>query len=162
MENDGVVVDVYVVRTAVGGGIVPVSAVVADRDVLGVLPPGTHDSTFGGIPLPCAVGRAVVGLLETGEYQERARVLGAHLHDRLGALVGDGVTAVRGRGLWAGVDVDPARGTGKQVCLDLAARGVLAKDTHGSTIRLAPPLVVERSELDLAVDTLRDVLAARA
>ena len=106
--------------------------------------PGEHGSTFGGNPLAAAVGLAVVELLATGESQERARELGAHLHERLEPLVGHGVTAVRGAGLWAGVDIDPALATGREVCEALMERGVLAKDTHGSTIRLAPPIVVER------------------
>jgi ornithine--oxo-acid transaminase len=126
--------------------------------VLGVLQPGEHGSTFGGNPLACAVGRAVVNLLADGEPQRRAAELGSYLHARLGELVGHGVLSVRGVGLWAGVDIDPALLTGRQVCEGLLARGVLAKDTHGSTIRLAPPIVVTREELDLAVDALRDVL----
>ena len=142
--------DMYVLGKALGGGIVPVSAVAADRDVLGVLKPGEHGSTFGGNPLACAVGIAVVELLRTGEFQRRSAELGAHLHEGLNALIGQGVVAVRGRGLWAGVDIDPALMTGRQACERLAARGVLAKDTHGSTIRLAPPLVVTEEDLDHA------------
>ena len=101
---------------------------------------------------------AVVRLLETGEYQQRARELGRRLADGLGTLVGTGVVSVRARGLWAGVDIDPALGTGRQVCEALMARGVLAKDTHGSTIRLAPPLVVTPDDVDLAVDALHTAL----
>ena len=97
-------------------------------------------------------------MLATGEPQERARDLGAHLHDRLEALVGHGVVALRGAGLWAGIDIDPAIGTGREVCEALMRRGVLAKDTHGSTIRLAPPIVVEEADLDWAVDQLAAVL----
>ncbi len=158
-EREAVAPDVLVLGKALGGGLVPVSAVVSRASVLGVLTAGTHGSTFGGNPLACAVGRAVVGLLETGQYQARARELGVVLHDRLSALLGHGVVGVRAAGLWAGVDVDPALGSGRQVCERLAARGVLAKDTHGSTIRLAPPLVVERSELEWAVDQLAGALA---
>jgi ornithine--oxo-acid transaminase len=161
-EHFGVVADMYLLGKALGGGVVPVSAVVADSDVLGVLRPGEHGSTFGGNSLACAVGRAVVRLLQTGEYQERARVLGDHLHTALDGLKGSGVTEVRGLGLWAGIDIDPALGTGREVCQALLTRGVLAKDTHGSTIRLAPPLVIERDELDWAVEQLRDVLAELA
>jgi ornithine--oxo-acid transaminase len=152
---------VYLLGKALGGGVVPVSAVVANADVLGVLRPGEHGSTFGGNPLACAVGRAVVGLLETGEYQTRARELGQRLHDRLHGLIGQGLTAVRGRGLWAGIDIDPALMSGRQACERLAALGVLAKDTHGSTLRLAPPLVVTAAELDFAVDRLAEVLVSK-
>jgi len=130
--------------------------------VLGVLRPGQHGSTFGGNPLACAVGRAVVDLLATGEYQDRATRLGEQLRERLEALVGRGVVGVRVRGLWAGVDVDPALGTGREVCEALARRRVLAKDTHGSTIRLAPPLVVSEEQLDTGLDRLADALAELA
>jgi ornithine--oxo-acid transaminase len=159
VQREGVRPDALILGKALGGGIVPVSAVVAPHDVLGVLSVGTHGSTFGGNPLACAVGRAVVGLLTTGEYQERSRVLGEHLHERLHALVGRGLTAVRGAGLWAGIDVDPQVGTGREVCEALAERGVLAKETHGVTLRLAPPLVVDEADLDLGLDRLEEVVA---
>jgi ornithine--oxo-acid transaminase len=157
-EQEGVVPDMYVLGKALGGGIVPVSAVAARADVLGVLRPGQHGSTFGGNPLACAVGSEVVRLLATGEFQRRSAELGARLHAGLGELVGRGVDAVRGRGLWAGVDIDPGRMTGRQACERLAARGMLAKDTHGSTIRLAPPLVVTADEVDWAVAQLAAIL----
>jgi ornithine--oxo-acid transaminase len=157
-DNEGVIPDLYLLGKALGGGIVPVSAVIADADILGVLRPGEHGSTFGGNPLAAAVGLAVVELLETGEYQARARELGAHLQSRLRGIIGQGVVAVRGVGLWAGVDIDPQLGSGRRVCEALMARGVLAKDTHGATIRFAPPIVVERADLDLAVDVLTAVL----
>ena len=158
-DNEGVIPDLYLLGKALGGGIVPVSAVVGNKDVLGVLRPGEHGSTFGGNPLAAAVGLAVVELLETGESQARARELGAHLQSRLKALVGKGVAAVRGAGLWAGVDIDPKLGTGRLVCEKLMARGVLVKDTHGSTIRFAPPIVATVEDLDFAVDALEAVLA---
>jgi ornithine--oxo-acid transaminase len=157
-DNAGVVPDLYLLGKALGGGIVPVSAVVGDADVLGVIQPGQHGSTFGGNPLAAAVGHAVVDMLATGEPQERARRLGAVLHARLAELVGHGVLEVRGRGLWAGIDIDPALATGRAVCERLAERGVLAKDTHGSTIRLAPPIVVEEEDLVWAVGQLAEVL----
>jgi len=148
----------YILGKALGGGIVPVSAVAADRSILGVLKPGEHGSTFGGNPLACAVGIEVVKLLGTGEFQKRSESLGDYLHSGLHALIGQGVLAVRGRGLWAGVDIDPALMTGRQACERLAARGILAKDTHGSTIRLAPPLVVTEQDLDHALSQLKAVL----
>ncbi|MCU1411638.1 MAG: rocD [Rhodoglobus sp.] len=154
----GVVPDLYLLGKALGGGIVPVSAVVGNSDILGVLRPGEHGSTFGGNPLASAVGLAVVELLATGEMQERARMLGERLQASLRLLLGHGVVAVRGAGLWAGVDIDPALATGRRVCELLAERGVLAKDTHGSTIRLAPPIVVEPEDLDWAVGQLEAVL----
>ncbi len=157
-EHDGVEPDMYILGKALGGGVVPVSAVVADESVLGVLKPGQHGSTFGGNPLASAVGSAVVDLLATGEFQRRATELGAQLVADLEALVGEGLVAVRARGLWAGIDIDPALGTGRQVCEALLQRGVLAKDTHGSTIRLAPPLVVGPDDLAWAVEQLRAVL----
>jgi ornithine--oxo-acid transaminase len=157
-ELSGVVPDLYLLGKALGGGIVPLSAVVGNRDILGVLRPGEHGSTFGGNPLACAVGLAVVELLATGDMQRRASELGARLHAGLRGLMGRGVTAVRGAGLWAGVDIDPALATGREVCERLMERGVLAKDTHGSTIRLAPPLVVSPEDLDWAVEQLGAVL----
>jgi ornithine--oxo-acid transaminase len=157
-DHEDVRPDVYILGKALGGGIMPVSAVVSTWDVMGALHPGEHGSTFGGNPLACAVGRAVIGLLETGEFQTRAAVLGAQLSDRLTALVGHGVLAFRSRGLWAGVDIDPTIATGRQVCEALVQQGVLAKDTHGSTIRLAPPLVVTAADVDFAVDALAVVL----
>ena len=158
-DNAGVVPDLYLLGKALGGGIVPVSAVVGNRDVLGVLRPGQHGSTFGGNPLAAAVGKAVVDLLATGEYQARARMLGERMHAGLRALVGNGVLGLRGVGLWAGIDIDPALGSGRVVCEMLLERGVLAKDTHGATIRLAPPIVVSEEDLDWAVQQLGEVLA---
>ncbi|WP_137293771.1 ornithine--oxo-acid transaminase [Nocardioides dongxiaopingii] len=158
-DHEDVVPDLYVLGKALGAGIVPVSAVVADRDVLGVLKPGQHGSTFGGNALACAVGSAVVDLLATGDFQRRSAELGEMLRERLEAMVGHGVVGVRVRGLWAGVDVDPAVGTGREVCEALMARGVLAKDTHGSTIRLAPPLVVSEADLAWGLDQLAAVVS---
>jgi ornithine--oxo-acid transaminase len=158
-QLEGTKPDLMVLGKALGGGIVPASAVVGRGDVLGVLRPGEHGSTFGGNPLACAVGREVIRLLGTGVYQQRARELGEVLRGRLDQLVGHGVVAVRGRGLWAGVDVEPSLATGRQVCEMLAVRGVLAKDTHGSTIRFAPPLVIDRSDVEWAVDQLAAVLS---
>ncbi|MDE0546603.1 ornithine--oxo-acid transaminase [Microbacterium sp. C7(2022)] len=158
-DREGVVPDVYLLGKALGGGILPLSAVVADRDVLGVIRPGEHGSTFGGNPLAAAVGLRVVEMLESGEFQTRAAALGEHLEARLNDLVGSGVTAVRVAGLWAGIDIDPGVGTGREVAEKLLSRGVLVKDTHGQTIRIAPPLVVRATELDWAVEQLRVVLA---
>jgi len=158
-DREDVVPDVYLLGKALGGGILPLSAVVANDDVLGVIGPGEHGSTFGGNPLAAAVGLQVVRMLENGEFQARATALGEHLHARLSELVGHRVTAIRVAGLWAGIDIDPAHGTGRDIAERLLARGVLVKDTHGQTIRIAPPLVVRATELDWAVGQLQLVLA---
>ncbi|MFE6640203.1 ornithine--oxo-acid transaminase [Streptomyces tendae] len=160
VEHESVVPDVVLLGKALGGGIVPVSAVVGKREVLGVLHPGEHGSTFGGNPLAAAVGTAVVELLETGEFQRRAAELGAVLREGLAALVGRGVVGFRARGLWAGVDVDPALGSGREISERLMREGILVKDTHGSTIRLAPPLTVTAEELTGALGTLEKVLTS--
>ncbi len=155
----GLVPDILILGKALGGGIIPLSAIVARRDVIDVFTPGTHGSTFGGNPLACAVGRTVIGMLMTGEHQANAARLGAHLDARLAAMHGRGVVAHRCRGLWAGVDIDPSLGSGREICERLLARGILAKDTHGSTVRIAPPLVIADADLDVALDQLTAVLA---
>jgi ornithine--oxo-acid transaminase len=113
--------------------------------------------------LAAAIGTRVVSMLARGEFQARSAALGAHLHQRLGELIGHGVVAVRGLGLWAGVDIEPSLATGKQMSLRLADRGVLVKDTHDSTLRFAPPLVITEQEIDWAIDqfaaALRDACA---
>jgi ornithine--oxo-acid transaminase len=157
-EHEGVVADLYTLGKALGGGIMPVSAVVGRRDVLGVLRPGEHGSTFGGNPLACAVGRAVIRLLRDGDYLSRSASLGAHLHSRLGELVGHGVAEVRGRGLWAGVEIAPGGRTAREASEELMRRGVLCKETHDTTLRVAPPLMISREDLDLGVDTIAAVL----
>ncbi|MEV6292053.1 ornithine--oxo-acid transaminase [Streptomyces sp. NPDC051896] len=160
VEHEDVVPDVLLLGKALGGGIVPVSAVVARREVLGVLRPGEHGSTFGGNPLAAAVGTAVVELLRTGEFQRRAAELGAVLRDGLTELAGRGVLGFRSRGLWAGVDIDPAIGTGREISERLMRAGILVKDTHGSTIRLAPPLTITAEELRSALAALEKVLGS--
>ncbi len=154
-EHEDVVPDMYLLGKALGGGIVPVSAVVSSAEILGVFQPGQHGSTFGGNPMACAVGREVIAMLATGEFQERSAKLGAHMHDRLSALPTSVVREVRGRGLWAGVEFVSL--PGREACERLAERGVLAKDTHGTTIRLAPPLTISEEDLDWALDQVEEI-----
>ena len=153
-DHEQVVPDIYVLGKALGGGIVALSAIAADDDVLDVLTPGSHGSTFGGNPLAAAVGREVVAMLATGEFQHRATILGDRLGAGLESLMGRGIVGVRHRGLWAGVDIDPALMSGKDLCRRMATHGVLAKDTHGSTIRLAPPIVATESDIDLIIEAV--------
>ena len=148
--------DAYLLGKALGGGLVPVSAMVSTWPVLGVLHPGQHGSTFGGNPLGCAIAREVIAMLNTGEFQERSAKLGTHMNDRLAALPASDVREVRGRGLWAGVDFTTL--SGRDVAERLMAAGVLAKDTHGTTIRLAPPLMISQDDLDLAIDRLEAIV----
>ena len=157
-ELEGIRPDVFILGKALGGGIVPVSAVVADRDVLGVFEPGQHGSTFGGNPVASAIGRRVVAMLRTGELQERSAKLGEYLLQEIRGAELDTVAEVRGRGLWIGIDLVASAGTARASAERLLQEGVLAKDTHDRTIRLAPPLVIERDELDWGLERIIPVL----
>ncbi|MCD0444969.1 ornithine--oxo-acid transaminase [Glycomyces sp. A-F 0318] len=157
-DREGVVPDVYLLGKALGGGIVPVSAVAADREVMDVFTPGTHGSTFGGNPLAAAVGTEVVAMLATGEWQARAQDLGKHLEAALAGLDPSRVDAVRVCGLWAGVDLADGGPTAREVCERAARNGLLCKETHHRTVRIAPPLVVEPDEIDRGVAILREAM----
>ena len=153
-DHEGVRPDVLLLGKALGGGIVPLSAMVARRDVIDVFTPGSHGSTFGGNPLACAVGREVIAMLATGEPQARATSLGVLFADLLSQLSPAFVRAVRCRGLWAGIDLADGMPPARAVCEALVSRRVLAKDAHGRTLRLAPPLVISEEELRWAVAQL--------
>ncbi len=157
-DHEGVVPDVYVLGKALGGGLYPVSAIAADRDILDVITPGSHGSTFGGNPLASAVGTEVVHMLQEGNFQERSAEMGLRLRAGLSDLVGDGAAALRVRGAWVGLDIDPELMTGRQLCLNLMSKGVLAKETHGSTVRFAPPLVASDDDVDLLIDAIHSGL----
>ena len=160
VEHEGVVPDVYILGKALGGGIMPLSAVVADRDVLGVFRPGEHGSTFGGNPLASAIGIEVIDMLREGTYQRASAELGAWLLRSLRDAALPRITEVRGRGLWIGIDLDPAVGTAREICERLMDRGILAKDTHEATVRLAPPLCVSREDLGWALERIVDVIGS--
>ena len=155
LDHEGVRADLYTIGKALSGGTMPVSAVVGRADVIGVIKPGEHGSTFGGNPVACAVGRAVIRMLETGEFQERSRELGAYVHFRLREL--NSVAEVGGRGLWANVRIAEGRPTGRQVSEALLERGVLCKVAEAN-LRVSPPLVITREEIDFAVDAIAEVL----
>ncbi len=156
-DHHEVVPDVYVLGKALGGGLYPVSAIAADGDVLEVITPGSHGSTFGGNPLAAAISREVIAMLQTGEFQKRAETLGDRLAAGLGELVGHGVDKVRARGLWAGVDISPELSSGRHACEQLLEHGILAKEAHGQTLRLAPPLVASEDDIDLVVAAFRTI-----
>ncbi|MFP5361414.1 MAG: ornithine--oxo-acid transaminase [Thermoleophilia bacterium] len=159
-DHEDVVPDVYVLGKALGGGIVALSAIAADDDVLGVFTPGSHGSTFGGNPLACAVGRAVLELLASGEPQANAARQGVRLRAALDRGAPAALAAVRSRGLWFGLDVDADHGSARDMCERLMAAGVLAKDTHEQTVRLAPPLTITDAETDWLLERLLETLAA--
>jgi ornithine--oxo-acid transaminase len=157
-EHDGVRPDVFILGKALAGGIVPLSAVVADEEILGVFQPGEHGSTFGGNPVACAIGRRVVAMLRTGEFQEASTRLGAYLHSALRGANLPTVEEVRGRGLWAGIQFVESARPARRSADRLLESGVLAKDTHESTLRLAPPLVISQEELEWGLERILPVL----
>ncbi len=160
-EHEGVVPDIYVVGKALGGGIMPLSAVAARRDVLGVFHPGEHGSTFGGNPLACAVGLEVLRLLREGWYQRNAAELGGELIERLRAEAPASVAEIRGKGLWVGIELTPDAAPAREVCERLMDMGVLVKDTHETTLRLAPALGISREDLSWATDRVLEALRER-
>lgn len=158
IEHDEVVPDVFILGKALGGGIMPLSAVVGNSDVMGVFTPGSHGSTFGGNPLACAIGLEVIAMLNTGEFQERSAKLGERMLRTLREAALPVVSEVRGRGLWAGIEIVASAAPARTHCEALLDRGVLAKDTHDTTIRLAPPLVIGEEDLDWSLERILGVL----
>jgi ornithine--oxo-acid transaminase len=158
-DTENVKPDVYVLGKALGGGIMPVSAVVSTREIMSVFQPGNHGSTFGGNPLACALGRKVVEILNRGKYQQNAREMGAYLFERLGKIKSDKVKEIRGRGLWVGIEFHKEAGVARTYCEQLMHEGMLCKDTHKQTMRLAPPLCITKDEIDWALERLEKVLA---
>ncbi len=158
-EHEGIRPDGITVGKALSGGFYPVSAFLASAAVMDVFTPGIHGSTYGGNPLACAVASAALDVLFDEHLVERSAELGAHLKARLEAIKSPKIKAIRCLGLWAGIDLTEAAGPAKPYCYALKERGMLCKDTHVRTIRLAPPLVITREQLDWAVDQLAAVLA---
>lgn len=158
-EHEGIRPDGCTIGKALSGGLYPVSAFLATEEVMDVFTPGIHGSTYGGNPLACAVAHAALDVLVDEKLVERAAELGAYLEARLSALPGDKVKEVRCIGLWAGVELKPEAGGARKYCYALKDRGMLCKDTHVNTIRLAPPLVITKEQIDWAVDQLAEVLA---
>ncbi len=157
-EHEGVKPDVLILGKALGGGVLPVSAVVSSKEILGVFTPGSHGSTFGGNPLSCAVARKVIEILNRGTFQRAADQLGHHLLNRLTTLQSDKIKQIRGRGLWVGIEFKPEAGKAMDYCKKLMAEGILCKDTHEQTMRLAPPLCITKDEIDWAFDKLAKVI----
>jgi len=158
-EHDGAVPDLVVVGKALGGGVLPVSAVIGGRDTLGLFRPGDHGSTFGGNTLACAVAIAALDVLVEERLVDRSAELGAYFMKRLREIRTDRVKEIRGRGLLIGVEIKEAHGTARPYCEKLMDLGILAKETHHQVIRFAPPLVLTREEADWALERIAKVLA---
>jgi ornithine--oxo-acid transaminase len=161
-QHEGVVPDGVMLGKALGGGLLPVSLFLARRELMQVFTPGDHGSTFGGNPVAAAVGLAALDTLIDERLVERAAVTGAHLLDRLASIRNPIVREVRGRGLFAGVEIDRDVASAISVVRRLLQAGVLTKDTHRNTIRFAPPLIIDEQQIDWAVDRLTEVLEQTA
>ncbi|MBA4600788.1 ornithine--oxo-acid transaminase [Thermoactinomyces mirandus] len=148
--------DMYIMGKALGGGVIPISAVAADREILGVFEPGSHGSTFGGNPLACAVAIAAMDVLMEEELPKRSRELGEYFIKELRKINHPAIKKVRGKGLFIGMELyEPAR----PYCEALMKEGLLCKETHENTIRFAPPLIITREELDMALEKVRKVMS---
>ncbi|SCB60367.1 ornithine--oxo-acid transaminase [Rhizobium aethiopicum] len=157
-EHEGIEADVTLIGKALSGGFYPVSAVLSNSEVLGVLKPGQHGSTFGGNPLACAVARTALKVLVEERMIENAAAMGDYFLEGLRSIRSNIVREVRGRGLMVAIELEPEAGGARQYCHALKERGLLAKDTHDHTIRLAPPLVITREQVDWAVSQIEKTI----
>jgi ornithine--oxo-acid transaminase len=158
-EHEGIEADVTLIGKALSGGFYPVSAVLSNSEVLGVLKPGQHGSTFGGNPLACAVARAALKVLTEEDMIGNAERMGDYFLEGLRSIRSNIVKDVRGRGLMMAVELEPEAGGARQYCYALKERGLLAKDTHENTIRLAPPLVINKEQVEWAVEQIEKTIA---
>jgi len=158
-EYEGVQPDMYIVGKALGGGFYPVSAVVAAKEILGVFQPGDHGSTFGGNPFACALAQEALRIIVEEKLSERAQEMGAYFMSRLREISSPHVREVRGKGLLIGVELKAESGPARPFCEKLMEKGLLCKETHQQVIRFAPPLVIEREEIDWAISRVQEVLA---
>lgn len=153
---ESVVPDIYIMGKALGGGVYPVSAIAANEDILGVFEPGSHGSTFGGNPLAAAVGVASLEVIIEGDLPRRSLELGQYLLEQLRTINNPVIQEIRGRGLFVGIEL---KTDARSYCEDLKQQGVLAKETHVNVIRLAPPLVITKDEVDWALERIKAVLS---
>lgn len=156
--HDGIEPDINIMGKALGGGVFPVSAIAADKDILGVFEPGSHGSTFGGNPLGCAVAVAAIDVLLNENLAERSAELGAYFMDRLKNMKSNIIELIRGKGLFIGVVLKKSAGKARQYTTKLKEKGLLCKETHDWIIRFAPPLVIKKEEIDYAMERIREVL----
>ena len=157
-EYEDVRADVMIVGKALSGGFYPVSAVLADKEILGLFTPGEHGSTFGGNPLGAAVARASLKVIRDEKLVERSYELGEYFMEQLSEILSPHVKEVRGKGLLIGVELKPEAGGARRFCEAMQEKGILAKETHDNIIRFAPPLVIDKETIDWALPSIRDVL----
>jgi ornithine--oxo-acid transaminase len=158
-EHEGVRPDVMIVGKALAGGAYPVSAALADDSIMGVFHPGDHGSTFGGNPLGCAVAMAALEVIRDEKLVENSARMGAYFRERLATIPMDNVREIRGKGLWIGIEIKRSSGPARPYCEALRDLGILAKETHEQVVRIAPPLVITREEIDWAVPRIQEALA---
>ena len=156
-DHENVKPDVLILGKALGGGFLPVSAIACSRAIMDMFTPGSHGSTFGGNPLATAVGKAALDVLADENLAERSAEMGAYLMSKLKNLNSPLITEIRGKGLWIGIDIDPSKAVAHDLCLQLLHEGIIAKDTHDITIRLAPPLIITKDEIDWAMERIAKV-----
>ncbi len=157
-DHENVIPDGLILGKALGGGIMPVSMFLAKKEVMDIFVPGTHGSTFGGNPLAAAVGLEALNILVEEKLPERSMQMGEYLMSKLQQLESPLISDLRGSGLFVGIEIDPKAGSAREVCERLMDRGLLSKETHETVVRLAPPLVITREEIDWAVDQIHAVL----
>jgi len=159
-EHDGIESDLTLVGKALSGGYYPVSAVLSNKEVLGVFKPGDHGSTFGGNPLACAVAREALKVLVEEKLIENSAELGSYMMDRLREIRSPHIREIRGKGLLIGIELHPEAGGARRFCEALQTKGLLCKETHEHVLRIAPPLVIRKPDIDWALERLQDVLTA--
>lgn len=157
-QHENVQPDGLILGKALGGGILPVSLFLSKKEVMDVFQPGDHGSTFGGNALSAAVALEALKIMEEDDYCQRSTELGSYMLDKLKGIKSKVIYDLRGKGLFIGLEINPAIATAREVCLKLMARGILSKDTHGTVVRLAPPLIIEKSEIDWAVEIIKEIL----
>jgi ornithine--oxo-acid transaminase len=153
--------DAMIVGKAVSGGFYPVSGVLTSNEIMSVFRPGDHGSTFGGNPLGCAVARAALEVIREEKLSENSAALGEYLMSKLRAMPQEHVAEIRGRGLWIGIEIKTTSGKARPYCEALLERGILAKETHDQVVRIAPPLVITREEIDWALPRIEEVISVK-
>ena len=159
-EHDGIEADVTIIGKALSGGFYPISAVLSNTDVLGVFQPGHHGSTFGGSPLACAVARAALRVLIEERMIENAATMGEYFLSKLKTIESPSIREIRGKGLLLGIELFPEAGGARRFCEQLIKHGLLCKETHENVIRIAPPLIIQRKDVDWAVERIKWVFSS--